>query len=68
MDIFWVSTNSGCSPAYEEKLRVAPMDDTYLVLSFQNIKGVNKVHSAIKLCSYYFSYNVCYDKNDTETH
>ena len=30
--------------------------------------GVKKVHSAIKLCSYYFSYNVCNDINVTETH
>ena len=35
---------------------------------FKYIKGVKKVHSAIKLCSYYFSYNVCNDINVTETH
>ena len=35
---------------------------------FKYIKGVKKVHSAIKLCFYYFSYNVCNDINVTETH
>ena len=31
-------------------------------------RSVKKVHSAIKLCSYYFSYNACNDINVTETH
>ena len=34
---------------------------------FKYIKGVKKVHSTIKLCSYSFSYNVCNDINVTET-
>ena len=29
------------------------------------LKGVKKVSSAIKLCSYYFSYNVSSDTNVT---
>ena len=36
--------------------------------NFKYIKGLKKVHSAIKLCSYYSSYNVCNDINVTETH
>ena len=35
---------------------------------FKYINVVKKVHSAIKLCSNYFSYNVCNDINVTETH
>ena len=35
---------------------------------FKYIKGVKKVHSAIKLCSYYFCYIVCNEINVTETH
>ena len=62
------TVDTGSKPAHEEKLRVAPIDDTHSVLSFKNIKGVKKVHSAIKLCSYYFRCNVCNDINVTETH
>ena len=35
---------------------------------FKYIKDVKNVHSAIKLCSYYFSYNVCNDINVTKSH
>ena len=35
---------------------------------FKYIKDAKKVYSAIKLSSYYFSYNVCNNINVTETH
>ena len=48
------------------KIKPSLIDE--ITLSFTDIKSVKKARSAIKLCSYYFSFKVSYDNNGTRIH